>query len=424
MDWFTLALSFALFLCVSGETEYLGKATNTLRLVHMLYRHGDRTPVRPYPLDPYLNLTHWPVSWGQLTKEGKERHFKLGQLNRERYGDFLSETYNPDEIYVRSTDVDRTLMSAECHLAGLFQPNDNQTWHPDLAWQPIPVHTIAKEQDLLLVLESECPRYDELLAQLNSSPDVRKRMDSNKEMLDYLAVNSGLNMTEIDDIEYLYDTLFIEDRFNKTLPEWTTKYFPSPMKEFSDFSFEMKAYNLEMQRLRGGPLVKELVEHLGAYAQSKLTPPNRKLFMYSAHDVTVATFLSALNIFNGIQPPYASMVLVELHELKPNDFSVKILYKNVSDDGRNPEVLSLPGCTRFCPLDKFFQLVQNATSDDIKVECKLVKPDASTFDTMLVISLLASLSCLLLVALLVIGALWYRKVRQENGYAYSTIQAE
>ncbi|EFX74587.1 hypothetical protein DAPPUDRAFT_56978, partial [Daphnia pulex] len=348
-----------------------------------LYRHGDRTPVRPYPLDPYLNLTHWPVSWGQLTKEGKERHFKLGQLNRERYGDFLSETYNPDEIYVRSTDVDRTLMSAECHLAGLFQPNDNQTWHPDLAWQPIPVHTIAKEQDLLLVLESECPRYDELLAQLNSSPDVRKRMDSNKEMLDYLAAKSGLNMTEIDDIEYLYDTLFIEDRFNKTLPEWTTKYFPSPMKEFSDFSFEMKAYNLEMQRLRGGPLVKELVEHLGAYAQSKLTPPNRKLFMYSAHDVTVATFLSALNIFNGIQPPYASMVLVELHELKPNDFSVKILYKNVSDDGRNPEVLSLPGCTRFCPLDKFFQLVQNATSDDIKVECKLVKPDASTFDTML-----------------------------------------
>ncbi len=127
-------------------------------------------------------------------------------------------------------------MSAECHLAGLFQPSDNQTWHPDLAWQPIPVHTIAKEQgkfefksrvienilsiclsfdlkDLLLVLESECPRYDELLAQLNSSPDVRKPMDSNKEMLDYLAVKSGLNMTEIDDIEYLYDTLLIEVYF-------------------------------------------------------------------------------------------------------------------------------------------------------------------------------------------------------------------
>jgi hypothetical protein len=46
------------------------------------------------------------------------------------------------------------------------------------------------------------------------------------------------------------------------------------------------------------------------------------------------------------------------------------------------------------------------------------------FEKILVISLLASLSCLLLVALLVIGALWYRKTRQENGYSYSTIQAE
>ena len=73
-----------------------------------------------------------------------------------------------------------------------------------------------------------------------------------------------------------------------------------------------------------GPLVKELVEHFHDYAQSKLTPPNRKLFMYSAHDVTVATFLSALNIFNGIQPPYASMVLVELHELTPNNLSVQV----------------------------------------------------------------------------------------------------
>jgi hypothetical protein len=52
--------------------------------------------------------------------------------------------------------------------------------------------------------------------------------------------------------------------------------------------------------------------------------------MYSAHDVTVATFLSALNIFNGIQPPYASMVLVELHELKPNDFSVKVNLKSIA----------------------------------------------------------------------------------------------
>lgn len=60
------------------------------------------------------------------------------------------------------------------------------------------------------MLESYCPRYDELLADLNSSPEVRARLEEHKEILDYLAKNTGLNMTEIDDIEYLYDTLFIE----------------------------------------------------------------------------------------------------------------------------------------------------------------------------------------------------------------------
>ena len=46
--------------------------------------------------------------------------------------------------------------------------------------------------------------------------------------------------------------------------------------------------------------------------------------MYSAHDVTLAAFLSALGVFNGIQPPYAAMVLLELHEPRPDHFVVQV----------------------------------------------------------------------------------------------------
>lgn len=119
--------------------------------------------------------------------------------------------------------------------------------------------------------------------------------------------------------------------------------------------------------------MKEVVQHLKDYAQS---PSSRKLFMYSAHDVTVSTFLSALGVFDNIQPAYASMVLVELYELEPKNFTVKLLYKNVSDDGMQPFVLQLPGCSKLCPLDKFASLLTDVTDVDIRVACKLVPPPA------------------------------------------------
>ena len=52
------------------------------------------------------------------------------------------------QIYVRSTDVDRTLMSAQAMLAGLYHPpQGDQMWRNDLPWMPIPVHTEPTSQD-------------------------------------------------------------------------------------------------------------------------------------------------------------------------------------------------------------------------------------------------------------------------------------
>jgi len=51
------------------------------------------------------------------------------------------------EVYVRSTDVDRTLMSSETDLAGLFPPEGPQVWNDELMWQPVPVHTVSEESD-------------------------------------------------------------------------------------------------------------------------------------------------------------------------------------------------------------------------------------------------------------------------------------
>lgn len=48
-------------------------------------------------------------------------------------------------MYVRSTDFDRTLESAQANLAGLFP--EAAPGRPEAAWRPIPVHTVPITED-------------------------------------------------------------------------------------------------------------------------------------------------------------------------------------------------------------------------------------------------------------------------------------
>lgn len=59
---------------VHSEEPYLGNESSRLlgsdeqlRMVHMVFRHGERTPADTYPKDPHINETFAPFGWGQLT---------------------------------------------------------------------------------------------------------------------------------------------------------------------------------------------------------------------------------------------------------------------------------------------------------------------------------------------------------------------
>jgi len=91
------------------------------RFVFSIFRHGARAPQEGVVNGVDLLNNSWK-SPGELTEVGMRMHFLLGRRNRQRYGNFISTTYSPKEIFVRSSDYNRTIMSVNSQLQGLFTP--------------------------------------------------------------------------------------------------------------------------------------------------------------------------------------------------------------------------------------------------------------------------------------------------------------
>ncbi|PSN43945.1 hypothetical protein C0J52_03761 [Blattella germanica] len=347
------------------------------RLLLKLYRHGDRAPVMPYTKDPYRNASYWPDGWGMLTMIGKEQHYELGQWLRNRYKDFLPELYNRDDIYVRSTDVDRTLMSAASNLAGLYPPEGRQIWHKNMHWQPIPIHTMPEKED-----------------ELKNSAELKKYNIEHARLYNYVVEHSGNNISDPETLEYVYDTLFIEELYNLTLPNWTKEVYPGEMASVAAFSFTLHAKTKEMQRLLIG------------------------------HDLTVANILMALGVFDPQSPPYRSLVLIELWKDDSNNYLVTINYRNSTT--RDPYRLTLPGCEALCPLDKFEELLSPVIPHNWEKECQNnIFNNELALNTLSIIVLgICGILVILLVLSMSFGITYWRKQKSSSDYYYHRLHQD
>ncbi|KAI8430693.1 hypothetical protein MSG28_000883 [Choristoneura fumiferana] len=342
-----------------------------LQYAAVIFRHGDRTPVEPYPTDPYKNESMWPVKFGQLTNTGKKQHYALGKWLRERYRHMISEEYDPTQIHVRSTDVDRTLMSVEANLAGLFPPVGNSIWDNQLQWQPIPVHTMPTNRDEVLAMQRKCPAYDIALEELQESKEYTDRLSQYQGLMDYLTAYTGAKIKDYNDISYVYNTLYIETLYNFTLPNWTRTVYPDKMREPSCYSFRTATMTPLLARLKVGPLIQEIVTKM---ANTTLTYPAGysnavKLSIYSAHDITVANVLHALGMFDGNCPVYTATILFELlYSQNTAEHFVRISYRNFTGIAE-PYVLRIPYCGEVCSFNRFVTLYENLLNINWDFEC-------------------------------------------------------
>uniref|UniRef100_A0A8C5BJX4 Lysosomal acid phosphatase n=1 Tax=Gadus morhua TaxID=8049 RepID=A0A8C5BJX4_GADMO len=363
---FTTCFIFCLFTVLPSD-RYLP--------IGQLFRHGDRSPVKAYPTDPYQESA-WPQGFGQLSQEGMRQHYNLGQFLRGRYKGFLNETYDRREVHVRSTDYDRTLMSAEANLAALYPPSGQQVFNPDLKWQPIPVHTVPQDQETLLSFPTDkCPRYKQLMAETEKSPEFVNMTTKYSDFMEMVHNKTGQLSTSVETVWSVYDTLFCESRHNLTAPAWVTEDVMDKLKILKDFAFQ--------------------------------------------HDTTVVALQSSMSVFNGIQPPYASCHMIELYREDNGSMSVSMFYRNDSSLPE-PYPVALPGCSQDCPLEDYIRITGPFIPDDLEKECQV----PSAFNDKEVVVALAVSSALLIFLLVLITALLCRRKQPitSQGYRHVTNQ--
>lgn len=199
-------------------------------------------------------------------------------------------------------------------------------------------------------------------------------------------------MTSILDIDYLYDSLFIEQLYNKTLPAWTQKVFPDAMKPLKDLSFKLNTWTPEMKRLRSGPLIQSILDHFRHFVEGKTS---RKMLMYSGHDTTVSSLLNSLGMFDPpLAPPYASMVIIELLK-SDSKYWLQFAFRN--ETTHEPYELRLFDCPKECPLDSFDSLTKHLRPENWAQECELqldLTAEAVTYFSICITAFIALILCI------------------------------
>ncbi|XP_071573276.1 venom acid phosphatase Acph-1-like [Temnothorax nylanderi] len=334
---------------IDAENDYL-----ELRLVSAVFRHGDRTVDRTsresYPNDPYKSNNFYPDGDGQLTNAGKKRAYKLGLMLRDRYNSFLGDVYYQPNVHARSTWLTRSKMTLQLVLAALYPPVDIQKWNSELPWQPMDLIYIPQHEDDLLV-PIGCPTYVEAYKNLLQSPEVKKKIGEFNNLMEIASNYTGRNITNLTGLVLLYSTLYAQSLMELPLPQWTQDIFPDgKLFDAALLFLDLLSYD-QLNNLNGGVLLRRLIDDMNKVINGTLG--DRKINLFSAHDLNVAGILHALNISERRLPAYTSSVIVELHE-KTGMYFVKVLHY-LGIPGEILEI-SIPGCEILCPYNKFVEL--------------------------------------------------------------------
>lgn len=344
------SLSFALLISLPSILF----AEDALIFAVDIIRHGDRTPIVILPTVNY----QWQEGPGQLTAEGMQQEYKMGTEFRKKYieeSHLLPEHYEYGTMYVRSTDYERTLMSAQSLLMGLYPPGTGPTSSSGssalpYSFQPIPVFSAPAKYDEVIIQQIDYKEREKLMEQyVYSTKEWQQKNNELKDKYPLWSRLTGVNIENLQDLEIVGDTLFVHQTHKAPMPDGLTSNDIKIIINASEWAFMSQEKPKQIANAYSTKLMINIANYLskGSQQKSKL-----KYVLLSAHDSTIASALSFLGTPLEKSPPYASNVNFSLYDNGSNYYTVKITYNG------NP--ISIPACGgSVCELQQFIRLVND-----------------------------------------------------------------
>lgn len=244
-------------------------------------------------------------------------------------------------------------MSLQVFCAGMFPPtNTALEWNNHLNWQPINFFSMPLTKDpLLLPLFTQQQKIVEEF--LDSYSEVVER---NKEFFDALERFTGKPIQKPLDLIGVYFLLKCQVEYGLELPEWARDIYSDKLRKLSNEAWGYFVHNDALKRMLGGNLLEKLVQDWAAKIAGKT---QKKLFLYSAHDLTVTGVLGACNVWKpDVNPEYGITAIFELRQnKKTGEYGIQVYVRNEPEN--EPVLLTIPGCKSFCALDDFKNALSN-----------------------------------------------------------------
>lgn len=165
----------------------------------------------------------------------------------------------------------------------------------------------------------------------------------------------------------------------------------STLMKLDLFKYESWVFTLLQNKLRS-VLVEKLLLWKVLYCKIKNTLLLLLLFFDLQKNSSLAGLLAIFGAFDGKEPSFGSTIVLELHRFG-HVYYVRVLYFYSTDSHEAPEIITLRGCSEYCPFDQFRLLTTGMVPIRWEQECGMWKSGGSSTTMVSLIEAFSTVPC-------------------------------